>query len=273
MAELTIGPNRRGRPKKKIRIKQYSAPALSKGLDILELLAIEQKGLMLKEIADKLERSKSEIFRMLVVLEQRAYVASEPNTDKYMLTLKLFELAHQHPRIKRLTNAAAPFMSNLSKTVEQSCHLVIYNNGKGLVIAQQDSSSDQRFSIRLGTEIGLANTCSGHLFLAYADDPLKRTEMLREQSIQSKKRITKVEIKKIIGRILKQGCENVASKQIRGVNDIGYPIFDFSGKMVAALVIPFLEHLDNSNAVNYKKTKCILQETASALSKSLGYIS
>ena len=263
--------HKRGRPKSNIRSKVYSAPALSKGLDILELLSTEHSGLTLIEIADKLERSKGEIFRMLVVLEQRTYVTSEAESDKYILTLKLFELVHQQPRIKRLTSAAAPFMSDLAKTVKQSCHLVIYNSGRGLVIAQQDSPSDRRFGIRLGTEAPLANTCSGHLLLAYTD-PQSRAEMLLEQPANLKKKISKSNLEKIVDRILKQGYESVASKQIKGVIDIGYPIFDYSGNLAAVLVIPFLEHLDNSHAVNINKTKSILRETAASLSKSLGYI-
>jgi hypothetical protein len=51
---------------------RYSAPALEKGLDVIELLAAEQHGLTLQEIARRLERTATELFRMLDVLVRRA---------------------------------------------------------------------------------------------------------------------------------------------------------------------------------------------------------
>lgn len=258
------------RRKNSERRKLYTAPALSKGLDILELLSSESRGLTLRKIAEKLNRSKGEIFRMLVVLEQRAYVSMDRETEKYSLSLKIFELAHHHPRTMRLTNVAGPYIAELAKNTKQSCHLIIYYNAHGLVIAQQDSPSDRRFGVRLGSQVTL-NSCSGHLILAYADDEL-RAEILKQQSTKTKQEFTKSALTKIINRIHKQGYETVESNQISGVKDVGYPIFDFSGKMVAALVIPFLEHLDNSNAVDFNDTQDMLDQTAASLSIELGQI-
>ena len=53
---------------------RYRAPALDKGLDILELLATTDEGLSQAEIAKALERSPNEIYRMLDRLVRRHYV-------------------------------------------------------------------------------------------------------------------------------------------------------------------------------------------------------
>ena len=52
---------------------RYSAPALEKGLDVLELLAAEPHGLNLQEISRRLKRTSNELFRMLDVLLRRGY--------------------------------------------------------------------------------------------------------------------------------------------------------------------------------------------------------
>ena len=80
----------------------YSAPALEKGLDILELLADSAPGLTQNQIAARLGRSAGELFRMLEVLERRGYLGRSPSDGSYSLTLKLFELAHRQPPVKRL---------------------------------------------------------------------------------------------------------------------------------------------------------------------------
>ena len=53
---------------------RYRAPALDKGLDILELLAGVDGGLTQAEIAKKLDRSPNEFYRMLDRLVRRGYV-------------------------------------------------------------------------------------------------------------------------------------------------------------------------------------------------------
>jgi DNA-binding IclR family transcriptional regulator len=73
------------------RNTRYSAPALEKGLDVIEALAAEPHRLTLQEIANRLDRSPNELFRMLDVLVQRGYLTREADST-YLLTLRLFEL-------------------------------------------------------------------------------------------------------------------------------------------------------------------------------------
>ena len=54
--------------------KKYSAPALDKGLDILELLAHSSVGLTQAEIAKGLNRVPNEVYRMLTTLLDRNYM-------------------------------------------------------------------------------------------------------------------------------------------------------------------------------------------------------
>src|SRR5438477_4756401 len=69
---------------------QYRAPALDKGLDILELLSGAPAGLTRAEIVRELGRSQSEIYRMLERLVARHYVRRSLEGDRYSLSYKLF---------------------------------------------------------------------------------------------------------------------------------------------------------------------------------------
>src|SRR3546814_12514548 len=55
----------------------YSAPALEKGLEIIELLAAERRPMSTRAIAERLGRSKGEIFRVVFVLVERGYPRRE----------------------------------------------------------------------------------------------------------------------------------------------------------------------------------------------------
>ena len=86
---------------------RYRAPALDKGLDILELLAATDESMTQAEIAKALGRSPNEIYRMLDRLVRRGYVARILG-DRYELTLRLFAPAHQHAPVRRLFTQALP---------------------------------------------------------------------------------------------------------------------------------------------------------------------
>ena len=100
---------------------RYRAPALDKGLDILELLSEQKEGLTRAEIMKALGRNASEIYRMLERLVARQYVVRSAGGDRYSLSLKLFALAHRHPPMNRFISAAMPVMQGFAAEPEVVC--------------------------------------------------------------------------------------------------------------------------------------------------------
>ena len=250
------------------RRKSYSAPALEKGLDILELLAEEEIGLTPSAIAGRLNRSVSELFRMLVVLEQRGYVHAPEDSGKYTTTLKLFELAHRFRPVQRLSAVAAPIMRDLSHRCEQSCHLVIYYEGKGHVVAQYDSPSERILSVRLGAEAPLIDSCSGHLILAYSTE--QERAMMIKRIPKHHRKPSRSEISTVVKRIQDQGFELKESEQIGNVKDIGYPVFAHTGHLIAASIAPFIPYLDESHKVDVQRAQQMVMDAAQRISEAMG---
>jgi DNA-binding IclR family transcriptional regulator len=73
---------------------RYAVPALDKGLDVIELLARENEGLTLNEIARLLDRTSSELFRMVNALARRGYIGQR-DSDRYSLTQYSPHRAHR----------------------------------------------------------------------------------------------------------------------------------------------------------------------------------
>lgn len=252
------------------RKNDYSAPALEKGLDILELLASEPEGLTLSNIAARLSRSVSQIFRMLAVLESRGYIQSAEDSDTYQLSLKMFELSHAQTPINQLTTAATPEMKNLARATEQSCHLSIYSQGKVIIVTQESSPAERGFNVRLGAEADLIDSCSGHIWLAFSSAK-ERQIMLDERSTHRGLKTTPRGLKRKLEDIQSDGFERTNSRQISGITDIGYPVFKHDGSMMAALTMPFLEHIDGSHSVSMDQATTQLKDSAQKISAALGY--
>lgn len=139
---------------------RYRAPALDKGLDILELLADQPEGLTRGEIVKALDRGPSEIYRMLERLVARQYVLRSLAGDRYSLSLKMFDLAHRYPPNHRLVTQALPVMDRYVKEAEQSCHLGVYDRGNVQIVAQVSSPATCGMTVRPGTRVNLLDTGS-----------------------------------------------------------------------------------------------------------------
>ena len=216
---------------------RYRAPALDKGLDILELLATTDEGLSQAEIAKALERSPNEIYRMLDRLVRRHYVA-RTSGDRYELTLKLFALAHQHAPVRRLVAQAMPELRLFARDAGQSCHLSIYDRGNVVVVGQVDAPSYWGLSIRVGSRINLFNTGSGHVLLAFASEQ-ERTMMIEEHELMPNE-FRPADLDARLTAIRERGYETMESEQALAVQNLSAPVFGPNNGVVAALSCPYV---------------------------------
>ena len=218
----------------------YQAPALDKGLDILELMSGSDVPLSQKDIAQRLGRSVSELYRMITCLVDRGYLVA--GDDKYQVSTKLFELAQLNPPMHRLLVAATPIMQKLSSEIDQSCHLTVYNLGRQVVIAKVDSPSGMGFSLRVGAELDVLVSASGRVLLAFQD---KETQKLRiDESVRRKPEHADLQILTTLDTIRARGFESIPSVQVRGLYAMSCPILNTQGRAIAALTVPYAERID-----------------------------
>ena len=158
----------------------YSAPALEKGLDILELLANAGRPLGTRQIAEELGRSKNEIVRMVHVLVGRGYLQRDEGGDGLLLSNKLFGLGMQTARARDLVGVAAPIVERFADEVHQAAHLVVAHRGETVSIAAASGGADMNFSLKLGSQISSRSRISQTSFSSSARCiPASSTSLVR----------------------------------------------------------------------------------------------
>ncbi|WP_299471941.1 IclR family transcriptional regulator [uncultured Roseibium sp.] len=246
---------------------KYSAPALSKGLDILELLAEQSQGLKKTEIAQALNRSVSEIYRMLAVLQSRGYVILDTASERYSLTMRMFELSHRFPPTKRLTAVAGEIMAETAIRLNQSVHMAILNGNEILVIAQVDPPGNNITSVRLGARVPMVFTSSGAC-LSFQIPPEKRAAMCEKNPNFSPKAFEMFE--NAVQQVEKTGVCESPSAIVQGVHNVAVPIIGYGGEVAASLTVPFVKRLIKTSDPNIKECKEILLEAGQQISKKIG---
>ncbi|MGF6175894.1 IclR family transcriptional regulator [Ensifer sp. 4252] len=247
---------------------RYRAPALDKGLDILELLASVDGGLTQAEISKRLNRSPNEFYRMLDRLVRRGYV-TRIDGDRYSLTLKLFGLAQLHAPVRRLASYATPLMRDLAQRSKQANQLAVFDRGSAVVIAQQEAPDYWGISIRVGSHISLFDTGSGHILLAFRT-PEEREMMIAEHARSKDEISLGPEFYARLDQIRERGYEMMASAQTAGVYNLSAPILGPDGRGIAALTIPYIALVNAPSAPDITETISLLRIAATQLSVLAG---
>ena len=261
----------RGRPRKAAAAQSaaqvvYRAPALDKGLDILELLATQPQGLTRSQIVKDMARSPNEIYRMLERLVARQYVTRSASGDRYALSLKLFAMAHAHPPLNRLINQALPVMDDFACRAEQSCHMGVYDRGNVLIAAQINSPRGWSFSVQRGARVGLLDTASGHMLLAYADADSRQRMLAEHRPLDGEVPVTVDGLAQTLAAIRAQGYVERDSAQSFGVVDISFPILAPDNTALATLTCPYIRRIDRHVGPDLAAVRACLREASVALS-------
>src|ERR1700744_4098401 len=246
--------------------RYYPTPALEKGLDILELFAGTPEGMTVSEVARKLDRTVSEIFRMILCLEHRGYLAHSPGKEKYQLTLRLFRLAQEHPPTKRLVTEALPTMHALAQRVRQSCHLGIVDGGHVVILAQVDSPESTGFYVRMGSKVDLMHAATGHVILAHQSEDV-RERTIEEWRLETKKR-KPADLDQHLAKIAARGYERRASYEVKGVVNISFPILSAQGDAVAGLTVPYVKRIEDK--IGVPDVVKVLRVAGQKISEALG---
>jgi DNA-binding IclR family transcriptional regulator len=225
-------------PSRMARENKTSAPALEKGLELLEVLAAEPVGLTQKQLAERVGRSVSEIFRMLGVLQQRGYIHRNDKTGEYALTLRLFHLAMQHPPTRRLQQGAIPVLEALAASTGLGCHLSVISGRQFLIIAQADPPYPMGWTVKLGAAFPFSIEYVSARVLAAFQDGVRRDEMVRILAAEGRDR---AEVAMQLDMIRRDGYDMRRSAFVAGgLTDLACPVLDERGAAAAALNLPFV---------------------------------
>ncbi|WP_242183434.1 IclR family transcriptional regulator [Sphingomonas sp. CARO-RG-8B-R24-01] len=218
--------------------RRYKAPALEKGLDILELLANARDPMSFTTIADQLDRSRGELHRMVQVLQFRGYIEQDSASEGFRLTDRLFSLGMRQPRTRNLVELALPVMRRLVQESSESCHLALHSRGEIVVVARVESGEHLGFSVRVGYRRPLPWTASGTVLYAFQSDAVRtRWEGLFDPPLSTKDLHA---FRAHADAIRAAGLEQMPSPLIAGVIDTSVPILR-SNAAAAALTVPYLE--------------------------------
>ena len=244
----------------------YFAPALEKGLDVLELLATLSEPVSASQIAQRLGRSLQEVYRVVLALERRGYIIRPPGTDALVLSTRLFSVATQLPPFRRVVDAARPIINGLALESCQAVHMATLDGTNMCIIAQVDSPLPIGVRLKVGAVSPAIRGASGRTLIAFQTEPVRN--WLFEGSEANFGAAEVAAARKRVTAIRARGYEQVDSDSVPGVTDVSFPIIDGAGVAVATVTMPFLSSY--VQPVSFAQAVGLLFEAARTITATMG---
>jgi DNA-binding IclR family transcriptional regulator len=222
----------------KTKLQKYSAPALEKGLDILEFLSLSDTAPTLSQLAQGIGRSKNEIFRMMIVLEERGYIVRQEG-DLFKLTGKLALLGGDRTDNSKLAELAEPYMTRLAEETELSNHLWVPNSKDELIVINSVSSAQNYgVTVQVGYTTPVFRTSAGACFLSEIAAEEDKIRFLR-QIAPNESEDGLHEFSDQAEICANQGYVSLSSPESNAISEISTPIRHGTGQsVIASLTIP-----------------------------------
>lgn len=241
-----------------------------KTLEILELIAMKEKGITISQIAKELVIPRSSVNDIIKALLVKKYLyCDDENLKTYTLGNKIFELSLKVKGKKELLDILNPFLNELVKEFNETVFFGLKDADEILYLSKIESLRSIRTTAVLGSRKGLYYTGLGKAILStYTDIQLK--DYIKRVKLEKETEYTITDSKILIKDILETKERGYSIERREGdesVACVGAPIFQ-KGKILGAISISGLYlNFDNKNLkIRGEKVK----EIARKISEILG---
>src|SRR6266481_7684288 len=252
-------------------VSPYRVQVLDRALAALAILADRSSECSLAELCLELKLHKSTVHRLMMVLEQHRLVVKNPDTGRYRLGLKLFELGSKAIEGLDLRAGARPYLDRLQNEFSETLFFCILHDGQVFYMEKVESQKSVRTACTVGSRAPAYCTAVGKAMLAELSEA-EVNKIVRRWGLKPVTPNTirtasalKVELKAVRSR----GYAIDDEEKEEGLRCIGAAVRSHSGKLAAAMSV-------SGPAFRMSKERVpeigrALMEAATKLSAELGY--
>lgn len=256
------------------QIKQRQGiQSIEVGARLLRALAAHGRSMMLRDLAKNAGMPAAKAHRYLVSFMRMGLVEQDANTGRYdlggfALELGLASLARIDP-----VRLAAPVLEDLCERIGETVALAMWGNHGATCVRWIEAGGPITVTLRTGVVLPLTTSATGRAFAAFHRSPYLKK--LLDKEIEETALATGAPAAQLLQQ-LEADLEEIRQQEISrasgsltpGINGFSAPVFDHTGRMVAAItslgpVGHFDTEWDSPLATSIK-------EAAATLSKRLG---
>jgi len=245
--------------------------SVNNALAVLESFSVERPELGVTELSQALGLGKSTVHRLLTSLAARGYVRKNPQTERYCLGFKAFEVGSLAAGRGAIREIVAPFLRSLMLASKETVHLGVLDEGDVVYIDKIESDQPLQMYSRIGRRAPLHCTALGKALLAW--EPKESVERFLRRRLRAYTPSTRTDPDLLRQELAKIRASRHALDEEEfavGLKCVAAPLFDHTRRAVASLGIagPAVRLSDE----RLPRLTSLVREAAGGASRALGAI-
>jgi DNA-binding IclR family transcriptional regulator len=215
------------------------APALQRGLALLQELATRPRGASQSELAEALHLPQTAVHRLALTLEHLGYLSKEPASRSWRVTHKLLLLGQPHSGARSLVEACLPAMRQILELTNETTQLCVLAGQDCVLLEQLPSRHPFKYVVDLGSRPPIQCCAPGKAMLAFLDEPQLHAILskLRFEAHTPRSIVNKAALQKELDRVRDTGFALDAGEHLEGIHCIAAPLLNAHGTPFAAITI------------------------------------
>jgi DNA-binding IclR family transcriptional regulator len=249
----------------------YQVRALERALEILAAFSLSQPELSLTDLADRTGVAKSTVFRLVSVLADHGYLERVPDTERYRIGIRPFEIGSIYIQSTTVEQQARPHLERLAAECLQTANLGVLNTGEVVHIGVVTPDRPIRFYTSVGDRERATSTGLGKALISEHSEAEIVTLVEQHPFVQRTRRtiMSLDSLRTSMENIRRQGYAIDDEESFVGLRCVAAPIRNDRGRIVAAISVsgPTAEFTETAISRYVEAVK----DAAASVSTRLGF--
>ncbi|SIT74071.1 IclR family transcriptional regulator [Edaphobacillus lindanitolerans] len=240
--------------------------SIDRAMGIIDAMASdpERPKWLAAEIADATELPISTVYRLLQSLEAHSLVSQDVQTKQYELGFKWVEVGLRKYEKLDVRVVARPVMEELAADVRETVYLNTPNDDVSIIVDRIDSPRSVRIIDAIGERIPMHIGAANKVMLA--NMPRETAARLLDRRVKDTAERTELESQ--LRLIRRKDFAISRGEKTPGTLAVAAPVFDFEGRVLAAISVEAIESQVTDDQVDRFIEKVV--EAAERISGEMG---
>lgn len=220
---------------------EYAIQTVTNALRVLDVFEADEE-IGVTELARRLHLHKNNVFRLLATLEDQGWVEQSADSERYRLGAACLRLARNYARTHGLTRWGRPALEQLAADTGETAHLGVLRSFEVVHLDGEQAPGLLVSGLRTGARMPSHSTALGKVLLGCS--PAGTIEAYDRQVVAggldaftSETIVDRDKLLEHLHRVAAQGWALDLEESSMGVACAAAPVFDASGRAVAALSV------------------------------------
>lgn len=211
---------------------------LDLALNILLCFTKEKTSWGARELAKELGISHANVYRILSTFEANRFLVKDPETKKYSLGIRFWELGLLSYDAMNVGKLLRPVLQRLMEATSESVMVTSLDTNQGLTLEVLEPDNVVRYTVTVGSRAPLYVGASYRSILAFM--PEEKVEQIIAQGLvqYTPKTMTDPEVLRAdLATIRETGIARSEGEYTPDIIALAVPIFHYNGKIMGSLTI------------------------------------